>query len=77
MSEKEIKRGQRAKLILEDELFLESIEEIRKSLDNQWLNTDPKNSEERERIYFMRRMLEVLLIQLSSVMETGKLAQTK
>ena len=77
MSEKEINRGQRAKLILEDELFLESVDEIRKSLDNQWLNNDPKNSEERERIYFMRRMLEVLLIQLSSVMETGKLAQTK
>ena len=42
---------------------------------NEWLNSDDKNSEQRENIWKMRRMLEVVLIQLQSVMETGKLAK--
>ena len=44
---------------------------------NEWLNSDDKNSEQRENIFRMRRMLEVVLMQLQTVMETGKLAKQK
>ena len=72
--EKEIQRGHRAKQILEDEIFIESVNEIRTELMNQWLNSDETSSEQRENIFRMRRMLEVVLMQLQSVLETGKLA---
>jgi hypothetical protein len=72
--EKEIQRGHRAKQILEDEIFIESVNKIRTELMNQWLNSDETSSEQRENIFRMRRMLEVVLMQLQSVLETGKLA---
>ena len=72
--EKEIQRGHRAKQILEDEIFIESVNKIRTELMNQWLNSDETSSEKRENIIRMRRMLEVVLMQLQSVLETGKLA---
>ncbi len=77
MSEQEITRGNKAKQILEDTLFVESVQTIRTELMNEWLNSDEKNSEQRENIFRMRRMLEVVLMQLKSVMETGKLATQK
>ena len=72
--EQEIKRGKKAKEILEDEIFVEAIQKIRQDLELQWLNSDVKNSEQRENIFLMRRMVEVVVMQLQSVMETGKLA---
>lgn len=77
MSEQEISRGNKAKQILEEPLFVESVQTIRTELMNEWLNSDEKNSEQRENIFRMRRMLEVVLMQLKSVMETGKLATQK
>ena len=73
--EQEIKRGKKAKEILEDEIFVEAIQKIRQDLELQWLNSDVKNSEQRENIFLMRRMVEVVVMQLQSVMETGKLAK--
>ena len=73
----EITRGNKAKQILEEPIFVEAIQTIRTELMNEWLNSDEKNSEQRENIWKMRRMLEVVLIQLQSVMETGKLAKQK
>lgn len=70
----EITRGNRAKQILEDEIFIESVNKIRAELMNQWLNSEETSSEQRENIFRMRRMLEVVLMQLQSVLETGKLA---
>ena len=75
--EKEIQRGQQAKRILEDPIFVEAIQKIRQDLELQWLNSDIKDSEQRENIFLMRRMTEVVVMQLQSVLETGKLATKK
>tara|TARA_R110002049_G_scaffold48328_1_gene139261 strand:+ start:14 stop:250 length:237 start_codon:yes stop_codon:yes gene_type:complete len=75
--EKEQQRGQRAKAILEDEIFVEALQKIRQDLELQWLNSDIKDSEQRENIFLMRRMTEVVVMQLQSVLETGKLATKK
>jgi|TARA_R110002051_G_scaffold12185_1_gene43097 hypothetical protein len=75
--EKEQQRGQRAKAILEDEIFVEALQKIRQDLELQWLNSDIKDSEQRENIFLMRRMIEVVVMQLQSVLETGKLATKK
>ena len=75
--EKEQQRGHRAKQILEDEIFVEALQKIRQDLELQWLNSDIKDSEQRENIFLMRRMTEVVVMQLQSVLETGKLATKK
>jgi len=73
--DKEIKRSDQAKRILEDEIFIEAVNKIRSELNTEWLNSDIKDSEQRENIFVMRRMLEVVLMQIRSVMETGKIVQ--
>ncbi len=75
MADSEIKRSDQAKRILEDEIFIEAIQKIRAELNTEWLNSDTKDSEQRENIFVMRRMLEVVLMQIRSVMETGKIVK--
>jgi|TARA_R100001129_G_scaffold119792_2_gene83103 hypothetical protein len=72
--EKEQKRGQRAKQILEDEIFVEAVQKVSGELHQEWKNSPVRDTEGREKIYMMEKMLNVLLVQLQSVMETGKLA---
>ena len=72
--EKEIQRGHRAKAILQDEIFAEAIQKVSVELDQEWLNSPIRDTEGREKIYMMKKMLNVLLVQIQSVMETGKLA---
>jgi|TARA_Y100000031_G_C8216003_1_gene383361 hypothetical protein len=72
--EKEQQRGHRAKTILEDEIFVEAVQKVSGELDAEWMNSPVRDTEGREKIYMMKKMLNVLLVQLRSVMETGKLA---
>ena len=77
VADKEIKRSQQAKDILENPIFVEAINKIRSDLANEWLNSDVKNSEQRENIFIMRRMLELVVMQIQSVMETGKIIKNR
>ena len=72
--EKEIQKGNRAKQILEDKIFAEAVKRVSDELDLEWINSPVRDTEGREKIYMMKKMLNVLLVQLRSVMETGKLA---
>jgi len=72
--DKEIQKGNRAKQILEDEIFAEAVKRVSDELDLEWINSPVRDTEGREKIYMMKKMLNVLLVQLQSVMETGKLA---
>ena len=73
MADNEQKRSQQAKHILEDPIFIEAVNKIRSDLATEWLNSDVKSSEQRENIFIMRRMLELFVMQIKSVMETGKI----
>jgi len=72
--EKEIQRGQQAKRILEDPIFVEALQKVSQELDQEWINSPIRDTEGREKIYMMKKMLGVLHVQLKSVLETGKLA---
>jgi|TARA_R110000787_G_scaffold263812_1_gene369715 hypothetical protein len=72
--DKEQQRGHRAKAILEDEIFAEAIQKVSSELDLEWINSPVRDTEGREKIYMMKKMLNVLLVEIKSVMETGKLA---
>lgn len=73
MANNEQKRSQEAKQILEHPLFIEAVNKIRSDLNQEWLSSDLQNSEQRENIFVMRRMLELVVMQIQSVMETGKI----
>ncbi len=73
MADNEQKRSQEAKQILEHPLFIEAVNKIRSDLNQEWLSSDLQNSEQRENIFVMRRMLELVVMQIQSVMETGKI----
>ncbi len=73
MADNEQKRSEEAKQILEHPLFIEAVNKIRSDLNIEWLNSDLQNSEQRENIFVMRRMLELVVMQMKSVMETGKI----
>jgi|TARA_R100001509_G_C4853883_1_gene211038 hypothetical protein len=73
VADNEQKRSQEAKQILEHPLFIEAVNKIRSDLNIEWLNSDLQNSEQRENIFVMRRMLELVVMQMKSVMETGKI----
>ncbi len=75
VADNESKRSQQAKDILENPIFVEAVQKVRTELHNEWLNSEPKDSEQRENIFVMRRMLEVVLMQIQSVMETGKIVK--
>ena len=53
---------------------MEALQKVSQELDQEWINSPVRDTEGRERIYMMKKMLNVLLVQLQSVMETGKLA---
>jgi hypothetical protein len=73
VADNEQKRSQEAKQILEHPLFIEAVNKIRLDLNQEWLSSDLQNSEQRENIFVMRRMLELVVMQIQSVMETGKI----
>ena len=73
MADNEQKRSEEAKQIMEHPLFIEAVNKIRSDLNIEWLNSDLQNSEQRENIFVMRRMLELVVMQIRSVMETGKI----
>ena len=73
VADNEQKRSQEAKQVLEHPLFIEAVNKIRSDLNIEWLNSDLQNSEQRENIFVMRRMLELVVMQMKSVMETGKI----
>ena len=73
MADNEQKRSLEAKQVLEYPLFIEAVNKIRSDLNQEWLSSDLQNSEQRENIFVMRRMLELVVMQIQSIMETGKI----
>ena len=59
---------------MEDPIYIEALQKVSQELDQEWINSPIRDTEGREKIYMMRKMLGVLHVQLQSVMETGKLA---
>ena len=71
---KEHTRGQRAKEILEDELFTESLQTLKDSYSNAIFQTGPNDELARTKIYLAYQILGKFENHFRSVMETGILA---
>ena len=72
--QKEQTRGQRAKDILEDELFTESLQTLKDSYSNAIFQTGPNDELARTKIYLAYQILGKFENHFRTVMETGQLA---
>tara|TARA_Y100001973_G_scaffold105605_1_gene179442 strand:+ start:573 stop:806 length:234 start_codon:yes stop_codon:yes gene_type:complete len=71
--EEELKRSEEAKKILDNPIFKEANEKLKKELTDELINSPIRDTEAREKLYLMIKMHESVLNQLKSIMDTGKL----
>ncbi len=73
--EQRIYDGNRAKEILDNEVFIQVFADIEQELFDAWKQSPARDQEGRERIHQYQSMLQKVKTHLVSTMETGKLAQ--
>ena len=71
--EQEKQRTELAKNVLDNPVFQDSITKIKQELYGEFLNSPARDSEGREKIFLMGKMLDLLLVNIKPVTETGKL----
>ena len=70
-SEKEIKLSNDAKAIIDNPLYQKAYTDLRKELVDELLATPLRDTEAREKIYMMVKMLDSVQTRIQSIMETG------
>lgn len=73
--ENEIRRGEHAAQLLNDELLQEAFATIEKEYTAQWLSSPERDVEGRERLRLMVKTLHRLQLELQSTLETGHIAK--
>jgi phage regulator Rha-like protein len=68
-------KEEEAKRILESDLFNESFEEMKAQLMSEWLHTAPDEKDKRESLHLQVHLADRLYAHLSSILETGQMAQ--
>ena len=71
---REQNKGEQAKTILEDALFVESFEILKASYEKEMVQTSYKDSEARTAIWVAWHQLDKVKAHLTEIMNTGKLA---
>ena len=74
MSEK-IYNGQRAKDVLENEMFKWAMNLVREEVKVQWESSPARDQEGREKLWVMLQMCNKLEATLQTILETGKLEE--
>lgn len=72
--EQESRRGEQAKRLLDDPLLQEAFATVEASLRDAWTATADEAAAERERLWLMLKLLGRVWAHLTSVLETGRLA---
>lgn len=73
--EQESRRGEQARLLLEDPLLQEAFATVDSALREAWAATANDATVERERYWLMLKLLDRLRAHMADVMQTGKLAE--
>lgn len=68
-------QGDQAKLVLENEAFIAAFDAIEKDVIDQWTNSPARDEAGREKLWTYLQMLRKLKAQLTTTLETGKLAK--
>ena len=69
-----IYNGNRAKEVLENEVFIQAFEDIKKEIVTQWEQSPARDSEGREKLWNLLKLADKLEMNLKTTLETGKLA---
>ena len=69
--EQEIKLSNDAKAIIDNPLYQKAYTDLRKELVDELLATPLRDTEAREKIYMMVKMLDSVQTRIQSIMETG------
>ena len=72
--ETEARRGQEAAQLLEHPLLREAFDTQRERIQREWQESPARDTEGRERLWLMLKLLGAVEGHLKTVMETGKLA---
>jgi len=64
-----------AKRLLNDPLYNESFEKLAESIYNTWAHSSVNDVESREQCWLSLRLLERLRLHLTSIVETGEMAE--
>lgn len=73
--EQRLYEGNRAKEVLENEVFQAVFEDIQREVIETWTNSPARDQEGREKLWQYLTMLQKVKTQLTQSLETGKLAQ--
>jgi len=68
-------RERRAKALMNDPLFVESFEALRKELFSEWEHSGSHDIDARESIWLAIRLLERIHGHIRSIVETGHMAE--
>jgi len=71
----EIRRSDKAKQILENPIFKESLEELKKLYTQSLFNTGAKETDTREKLWLAVNVLGKVEQHIQQVLDTGKLAR--
>lgn len=75
MTDTRIYDGNRAKEILENEVFQQAMTSIKTEINEQWQNSPARDQEGREKLWMMLKIAEKFQSILQTTLETGKLAE--
>ena len=69
--------GNRAKEVLENEVFIQVWADVEQELTRAWQDSPARDTEGREKIFLTLQMLRKLKGAIQSTLETGKLAEAE
>jgi hypothetical protein len=69
-----LQRGDRAKLLLQNELLIEAFEKLENKIMEEWKATDPEDKERREDAWRSLKLLQTLQGQFRRIVTTGEAA---
>ena len=68
-------REEHAKSLLNDPLYNEAFDQLAESIYNTWAHSSVNDVESREQCWLSLRLLERLRLHLTSIVETGEMAE--
>lgn len=73
--EQRIYNGDRANEVLENEAFIQAFDDIENEVIEQWKNSPARDEAGREKLWTYLMLLKKLKAQITTTLETGKLAK--
>lgn len=71
----ELRRGEQARQLLQNELYVDSIEQVKQAIIDKWQQAPLRDREGHHELKLMLKLLGELTGYIQTTMETGKMAQ--